>query len=288
MTETSHDPRITPWRQDIAAAHLEGQVSSARFVEGQRYQVAAGLAPLYARPDRTAPLCSQLLFGELFTVYEEKDGWAWGQAEKDGYVGYCLLGDLSPDIFPSTHHVEALSTHIYSAPDPKSHALRQIYLMSEVSVADPTPQGGFVQLADGGWIYATHISNHFGTDPVSEALKLLYAPYLWGGKSCAGIDCSGLIQLAFATAGLAVPRDSDMQEAALGRVLDDDDVPQRGDLAFFPGHVGFMLDDMHLLHANAHHMRVSIDPLKEVIDIVRLQTDKPPLSSIRRMLPLQP
>ncbi|WP_321397172.1 NlpC/P60 family protein [Emcibacter sp.] len=288
MSQKEPDPRTSPYRQDIAADFLKGTVEVDKYVQGTQYQVAHGIAPLYATPDRHSPLSSQLLYGELFTVFEEKDGWAWGQAERDSYVGYCPIEYLSPDIFDSTHHVEALSTHIYAAPDPKSEPVRQVFQMSEVSVADPMQVKGFVRLVDGNWIYATHVSSHFGTDPVSEALKLLYAPYLWGGKSSAGLDCSALIQLAFATTGIRVPRDSDMQEAAIGEALEDDDVPQRGDIAFFPGHVGFMLDDMHLLHANAHHMRVSIDPLKDVINIVSFQTDKPPLSCIKRITTVLP
>ena len=288
MSHGSPDSRITPYRKDLAADFLKETVQADNYVPGNRYQVARGLAPLYGVPDVHKPLVSQLLYGEIFTVYEIRDGWAWGQAARDNYVGYCPVDFLSPDIFTGTHHVEALSTHIYAEPDPKSEPVEHIYQMSEVSVADPTQVKGFVQLVDGNWIYATHISNHYGTDPVAEALKLLYAPYLWGGKSSAGLDCSALVQLALATTGVFVPRDSDQQEAAIGTRLDDDEVPQRGDIAFFPGHVGFMLDDMHLLHANAHHMRVSIDPLKEVINIVSFQTDKEPLSCIKRPGPAEP
>jgi cell wall-associated NlpC family hydrolase len=155
--------------------------------------------------------------------------------------------------------------------------------MAEVAVLEEKQTEGFVPLADGNWIYATHIAKDFGKDPVSEALKLLYTPYLWGGKTNAGIDCSALIQIAYASVGIDVPRDADLQEAGLGSILKEDEVPQYGDLAFFPGHVGIMLDDMHLLHANAHHMRVSIDPLKDVIDIVSFQTEKPPLTCIKRL-----
>ncbi len=118
---------------------------------------------------------------------------------------------------------------------------------------------------------------------IERALFLLDTPYLWGGLSCAGLDCSGLMQQAFAAVGIAIPRDSDQQREAIGSALSDEDVPQRGDIAFFPGHVGFMLDDMHLLHANVHHMRVSIDPLRDVIDIVNFQTEEPPLTCIKRI-----
>lgn len=283
MSDPDPDPRITAFRKDLAASSLKGQIKAERYSEGTKYQLVHGLSNLHSAPDDKSSLHSQLLYGEHFTVYEIKDGWAWGQTSNDGYVGYCRADALSPDLFPSSHHVTNLCTHIFTEPDPKSPVTGQIFMMSNVSVINEVPTKGFVQLADGNWIFATHISNIYGNCPVSEALKFLYAPYLWGGKSSSGLDCSALVQLSFAAIGASVPRDSDQQAKAIGTQLADDEVPQKGDVAFFPGHVGFMLDDMHLLHANVHHMRVSIDPLREVIDVVSFQTDEPPLSCIRRI-----
>ncbi len=283
MTQIQLDKRINAYRHDIADKNLMNKVKAAKYVSGEKYQVARGLAPLYRDPGTSSIMTSQLQYGEYFTVFEIDNEWAWGQAQNDNYVGYCHIGNLSPDLLPSTHHVSALSSHIYPEPNLKSPPVDLVHMMANVSVTEEVQTNGFLPLADGNWIYATHLSKDFGTDPVSEALKFLYTPYLWGGKSNAGIDCSGLVQIAFASIGIKVPRDSDLQEDALGKALDEEDVPQHGDLAFFPGHVGIMLDDMHLLHANAHHMRVSIDPLKNVIDIVSFQTDKPPLSCIKRV-----
>lgn len=282
MADQNPDPRLHAYRSDIAAASLEGQVEAAKFVEGEIYQCACGLANLHGKPSPENPLVSQLLFGEIFTVYDIQGDWAWGQAKRDGYVGYCPLADLSPDIFKTTHYVDNLSTHIYPAPDAKLPPLERLHLMSDVSVISEKQTNGFVQLADGNWVFATHIAKEYGRDPVAEALKFLYTPYLWGGRSSEGLDCSALVQLAFATTGVSLSRDCDLIEDQIGRTLKDDEVPQHGDVAFFPGHVGFMLDDMHLLHANMHHMRVSIDPLREVIDIVSFQTDEPPLKFIKR------
>ena len=245
--------------------------------------MARGITKLFRKPDQQAVTASQLLYGEYFNVFEIKEGWAWGQSLKDGYVGYCAVDCLTLDLHQTTHHVSALSTHIYPKPDLKSHPVDQLYMMSDVSVVDENQKDGFLPLADGNWIYATHIAKDYGVDPVSEALKFLYTPYLWGGRSNAGIDCSGLIQIAFASIGIQISRDADLQELEIGITLDDNEVPIHGDLAFFPGHVGIMLDDMHLLHANAHHMRVSIDPLHEVIDVVSFQTNKPPLTCIKRV-----
>ncbi len=283
METVELDKRIHAYRDDIANIALKEDVMAENYVAGEQYQTASGIAPLFKMPDHSTPLASQLLYGEYFNVFEIKNGWAWGQSLKDNYVGYCPINNLTPDLHSITHHVSALSTHIYPEPDLKSHPMDLVHLMSGVSVIDEKQTNGFIPLADGNWIFATHIAKDFGNDPVSEALKYLYTPYLWGGRSNAGIDCSGLIQLAFASVGISVPRDSDMQEEQFGDPLDDDQELMHGDIAFFPGHVGFMLDDMHLLHANAHHMRVSIDPLREVIDIVSFQTDKPPLTCIKRL-----
>ena len=284
MTNIDLDKRLNAFREDIADIKLKDKVKSKEYSTGERYQVAIGILPLFGLPQTDTPMTSQLLYGEYFNVLEIKDDWAWGQSEKDGYVGYCPIGGLSPDLHTPSHHVSALSSHIYSEPDLKTHPVDIVHMMSDVSIVDDKQTNGFLPLADGNWIYATHVARDFGRDPVSEALKFLYTPYLWGGRSNAGIDCSGLVQIAFASVGINVPRDADLQEEAIGVTLGEEDVPEHGDLAFFPGHVGFMLDDMHLLHANAHHMRVSIDPLREVIDIVSFQTDKPPLSCIKRIV----
>lgn len=283
MIKKALDKRINAYRDDIADIALKGKVSAGEYVSAEKYQIAKGLTALYGAADETTPQTSQLLYGEYFNVFELSGNWAWGQSLKDGYVGYCALSDLTPDLHIPTHHVSALSSHIFPKPNIRSHPIDIVHMMSDVSVIDEKQENGFVQLADGNWIYATHISKDVGTDPVSEALKFLYTPYLWGGRTNAGIDCSGLIQIAYASIGVAIARDADQQEKLIGTILEEDQIPGHGDIAFFPGHVGIMLDDMHMLHANAHHMRVSIDPLKDVIDIVSFQTDKPPLSCIKRV-----
>lgn len=283
MNDKSLDKRLNAYRDDIADISLKEIIEAKEYVTGEKYQTAAGLTSLYAIPSKTSPMISQLIYGEYFIIFEIDGNWAWGQSMKDGYVGYCALNSLTPDLHDPTHHVSALSTHIFPEPNLKSPPIDLIHMMSDVSVIDEKQTKGFVQLFDGNWIYATHIAKDFGTDPVSEALKFLYTPYLWGGRSNTGIDCSGLVQIAYASVGINVSRDSDLQEKELGKELGDNEELQHGDLAFFPNHVGIMIDDLHLLHANAHHMRVSIDPLKEVIEVVSFQTEKPPLSCIKRL-----
>ena len=284
MNDKSPDKRLNAYREDIADISLKGIVDAEEYITGAKHQTATGVAALYATPSQESPMISQLIYGEYFNILEIDGDWAWGQSMKDGYVGYCALNNLTPDLHDPTHHVSALSSHIFPEPNLKSPPVDLIHMMSDVSVIDENQTKGFVQLSDGNWIYATHLSKDFGKEPVSEALKFLYTPYLWGGKTNAGIDCSGLVQIAFASVGINVPRDADLQEKDLGKMLGDDEELQHGDLAFFPGHVGIMIDDLHLLHANAHHMRVSIDPLKEVIDVVSFQTDEPPLTCIKRVI----
>lgn len=282
MTKINYDKRLNAYQDNLADIGLKGKVTAKNFVTPDKYQVTTSKALLYGRPDEGSPLTSQLLYGEYFNVFEINKEWAWGQSLKDGYVGYCSLTSLTQDINEITHHVSALSCHIYPEPNLKTAAVHIIHMMSDVSVINEDQVNGFMPLSDGNWIYANHITKKFADNPVTEALKFLNTPYLWGGRSNAGIDCSALIQIAYASTGVSITRDADLQEEEFGTPLNKNQLPRHGDLAFFPGHVGIMLDGINLLHANAHHMKVSINPLKEVIDIVRLQTDKPPLSSFKR------
>ena len=283
----SLDNRTSPYRDDLAAKHLSDVVTAPRYTTGTTQQVLSPLAPLYAMPDDNTPTTSTLLYGEKFIVYDQQDGWAWGQCEHDDYVGYLREEHLRTDTSPASHYVSALSTYLFSSPDVKSPPYHPIYFMSPVCIDTDTTQpteNGFIAVKGGGWVYAEHISRDYGTDHTAEALKFLYTPYLWGGRSHAGLDCSALVQISLAATGRAAPRDSDMLEAILGTPLDGEDVPEKGDLAFFPGHVGIMLDDMHLLHANATHMRVSIDPLKDVIGWIERESGHG-LNCIRRLAP---
>lgn len=248
--------------------------------------VACSRAAMKARPDPAAPLASELLFGEEFAVYDLADGWAWGQAAHDGYVGYVPADCLAPMAARITHRVSRPATHLYPAPDLKTPPLMPLYLGSAVAVAGE-PEKGFVPLASGGYVYAAHLApkGTYVADPTALAESLLAAPYLWGGRTVAGIDCSGLVQQALLAAGIPCPRDSDQQAASVGRLLSEDVRLARGDIVFFPGHVGIMVDDARLLHANATHMAVTVDPLDAVIEIVArgLAPGKPPVTARRRV-----
>ncbi|MEX1148305.1 MAG: C40 family peptidase [Sphingomonadales bacterium] len=289
----SHDPRLTPARADVAAAHLRGQVEAARFTEGITHRVIRPRAPVTARPDADASLSTELLSGEGFTVYDAAEGWAWGQADGDGYVGFVPTSALGPDDTPATHRVSVPATHIYPAPDLKTRPRERLPMGAQVTVPVSDKQAGFVCLTnEAGWIYARHlvpIGQQWG-QPLDVAMGFLGAPYLWGGRTADGIDCSGLVQMALMAAGIACPRDTDMQAAALAERLSADARVQAGDLVYFPGHVGFMVDETHMLHANATHMAVTINPLTDVVDSVRRdlaarRVDRPPVTCVIRLTP---
>jgi len=254
------DRRVTPARPDLAAAHLRGVVDAPRYAEGRTMQVIEASAPLRRAPDTEAPLESEALFGETVVVYDVSEGWAWVQFDRDRYVGYLPLAALGR---PSdlTHRVAALRTHVYPGPSIKLIPLMALSLGARVAIAGR--EGDFAVTADGRYLWSRHLADAESRerDFVAVAEKFLHAPYLWGGRTSEGIDCSGLVQAGLTAAGVAAPRDSDMQEASLG-----DPVPAahaRGDLVFWKGHVGVMRDSGTLLHANGWHMAVVSEPFAE-------------------------
>lgn len=286
MTAPTLDPRTTPARGDIAARKLEGLVIADRYVDGAPHRVAVPVVPLRGQPADTARQLDELLFGETFTVYETKDAWAWGQLGAEGYVGYAAAAALDTTTLAATHRVSAVMAHIYTAPDLKSPVLHALSINSLVTVADQAEDNGFLALATGGWLFARHIKpiDEHERDFAAVAERLLGVPYLWGGRSAFGLDCSGLVQLVLSRAGLMAPRDSDMQAAAVGAALDepfDFGALRRGDLVFFPGHAGIMTDSKTLLHAVAWEMSVVEQDLDYVIKRIAREYERP-VTAIRR------
>lgn len=232
--------------------------------------ISVPIADLRRAPD--GPRDRQLLMGEAVTVLGITDGWAEVSAERDGYHGYLpenALGTGTP-----THRVRARATHLYAEPDFKtperlslSHGARLTVLSSGARFAE-TPQG-HVPLA--------HLSplETVESDPVTVAALFLGTPYLWGGNSSFGIDCSGLIQVGCLACGIPCPGDSGPQEAALGTILPEDAPLKRGDLLFWKGHVAWVADTDTLLHANAHHMAVAYEPITAAIARIKAQGDGP-------------
>lgn len=259
----ARDPRLTPARPDIAAAHLEGVVRAARYATARPMAVCVAMAPLTGQPDPEAPMASQLLLGEPFDVYDTAPGWAWGQSALDGYVGYvpdCCLGEAGP---APSHRVTLGQALVYPRPDLRSRPVGAAPLGARLAVEEIG--ASFCTLAGGGFVPTPHLCpiDVPARDWVAVAQSCRGAPYLWGGRSVAGIDCSGLVQLARQAAGHPCPRDSDMQAAAPGEDLAQTDL-RRGDLVFWKGHVGVMVTPLQLLHANAHHMAVVSEPLGRV------------------------
>jgi cell wall-associated NlpC family hydrolase len=279
---TSLDPRLTPARGDLAAAHLENVVAAARFAEGQPRRIAAGTAPVRREPRPDAALDTEALFGEAVTVYEEDEGWAWAQLGADGYVGYLPATALGPPGAPATHRVAALRTFLFPGPSIKLPPADVLPLGARVTVA--AVEGALARLATGGFVPACHLAPPDAVEPdfVAVAERFLGVPYLWGGKTALGLDCSGLVQVSLGAAGIAAPRDSDMQEAALGAAAAAD--PQallRGDLLFWKGHVAIARGDGTLVHANAHRMAVTVEPVAEAL--ARIEAAGVPLRSVRRL-----
>ena len=281
---TTLDPRLHAYRPDVAAASLRGKVKSERYVEGEVQQVVRASAPLRRRPAFTEALENELLFGERVRVYEEADGWAWVQLERDGYVGYTRSDVLRRELHETTHRVSALGTFIYPVPDIKSAPITHVSMNAELSVGDQDER--FLGLKTGGWVIARHVSEatRFARDFVAVAERFIGTPYLWGGRTRLGLDCSGLLQVVLEAAGRKSPRDSDMQQAALGVSIP---VPpeleglERGDIVFWPRHAGVMVDSVMLLHANAHHMAVAVEPLSDAAD--RIARAGSGISTIKRL-----
>jgi len=279
------DPRVTPARADLAAKELEGKVAAARYIAGQLYEVIEPQAPLRGEPSHDAPLLTEALKGERITIYEKNDeGWAWGQLVADGYVGWLSANALAPPGAPPTHKVVALRTLVFPGPSIKLAPLEALPLGARVAVARREERMAVTQ--SGGYLPAVHLApiDVYETDFVAVAERFLGVPYLWGGKTVLGLDCSGLVQIALAACGVSCPRDSDMQEEALGSPVaaatDRSDL-QHGDLVFWTGHVAIVRDRATFLHANAFHMAVAIEPIGDAI--ARIRGAGGEITSVRRI-----
>ncbi|CAH1650501.1 C40 family peptidase [Chelatococcus asaccharovorans] len=282
------DPRLTAARPDIAAAHLRGTVDAKAFVTPRLLRVTAPTAPLRREPVPDAPLDTEALAGEPVAVYEEREGWVWGQLLRDGYVGYLPAEALGRPSLPPDHAVTVPRTFVFPGPSIKLPPLRALPYAAEIAVAATGP-APFARLADGGFVFARHIAPLRAwrdRDFVATAERFLGVPYLWGGKTVLGIDCSGLVQVSLRAAGVNWPRDTYRQEqspaAAPVAGGEQGHGLARGDLVYWKGHVGIMVDAERLLHANAHHMMVVTEPLIDVVER-SLSRGGWPITSVKRL-----
>ena len=263
-----HDPRLTPARGDIAAKYLEGTVKAARFVAGEEFEILEAVAPLRNGPSPDAELATQALLGERVTVYDRnREGFAWGQLNGDGYVGWLPDRALAKPGPAATHKVTAIRTFAFPGPSIKLSPVDALVMGTTLTVV--REDGPFAVTRQGWHLPRQHVGgiDVMAEDFVAIAERFVGTPYLWGGKSSFGIDCSGLVQVSLNAAGTGCPRDSDMQRDGLGRALDAAEARrlQRGDLIFWHGHVAIARDAETIVHANAHHMATVIENTRDAI-----------------------
>jgi cell wall-associated NlpC family hydrolase len=278
------DPRLTPARPDLAAKYLEGKVAAARFVEGEEFEIVDALAPLREGPSADAVLATQALKGERVTIYDRNgEGFAWGQLNSDGYVGWLPDRALAKPGASPTHKITAIRTFAFPGPSIKLPPVDTLVMGAMVTML--REQGAFAVTREGWYLPLLHIGgiDRHAEDFVAVAERFAGTPYLWGGKSSFGIDCSGLVQISLDAAGIGCPRDSDMQQDELGRVLDPAESKklQRGDLFFWKGHVAIVRDADTIVHANAHHMATVIESTKDAI--ARIKAAGSEITAIKRL-----
>jgi cell wall-associated NlpC family hydrolase len=282
------DPRLHAYRPDLADVVLKGKVTAARFVSGQAMRVSAPLAPVRRQPSDSAPLDTEALRGEAVTVFETNaDGWAWVQLAGDRYVGWVPQGALAERGPEPTHKVSALRTFIFPNPDIKAPPLAGLPLGACVAVTGEAEDRNakYFLVEPQGAIVKQHLVplDHAASDWTAIAERFVGVPYLWGGKSSLGIDCSGLVQVSLAACGIAAPRDSDLQAASIGEALPlTDGLPtvRRGDFVFWPGHVAIARDEATVVHAAGYMLEVVAEPLENLVE--RQLRRNLPVSAIRR------
>jgi cell wall-associated NlpC family hydrolase len=278
------DPRLTPARPDLAARHLQGKVNAGRFVEGEEFEISDGITPVREAPSADAMLLTQALKGERVTIYDRNsEGFAWGQLNSDGYVGWLPDRALAKPVSKPTHKITSLRTLAFPGPSIKLPPAQTLVMGDLVTVI--REGGAFAVTREGWYLPRQHVGDidSYEEDFVAVAERFVTTPYLWGGKSSFGLDCSGLVQVSLSAAGVRCPRDSDMQENSVGRMLGtaESNNLKRGDLIFWQGHVAIVRDGCTIVHANAHHMATVIEDANEAI--ARIKAAGSEITAIKRL-----
>jgi cell wall-associated NlpC family hydrolase len=263
------DRRLNAFRPDLADHKLRGKIKADCYAHAETARIAVSSAALRPRPDPTASIDTELLYGEIVDVFEWREGWAWVQARTDGYVGYLKAKNLRPGGGELTHLVASLRTYIYPEPDLKSPPLHLLSMNAPLGLTEKE-DGGFGLLSEGGWVFLRHLTplGIHETDHCAVAMQFIGTPYLWGGRTSLGLDCSALVQMSLMRCGIDVPRDSDMQELSIGqKAIHEHDLSdlRRGDVVYWNGHCGIWIEPSAFIHANATDMAVAIQPLKRIL-----------------------
>ncbi|TDX33376.1 NlpC/P60 family protein [Rhodovulum visakhapatnamense] len=280
MTGTAPlDRRETPANDRVAATRLKGLVAAPRYADPVQFRVTRPLTDLLRAPG--GPRERQLVLGEAFELLEMHEGFGFGWAARDGFVGYVAAQALAADVPAPTHRVAVPASHAYSAPDLKRPEVMGLSFGTELRVV--SAEGRFFETAQGWFVPKPHLRplNVPFRDPVTVAQLFFGVPYLWGGNSGWGIDCSGLVQMAWLASGRACPGDSDQQERELGEALPVGSPVERGDLLFWRGHVALAVDPEVMIHANGHTMSVAYERIADAVARIEAQGEGRPTAHRR-------
>jgi hypothetical protein len=275
------DPRLHAYRPDLADARLADTIAAERYAEGRPHSVTAALVDVRSAPRGDAGQTTQALMGEAVLVFEIENGWAWCQLGRDGYVGYVPAAALAEGAAEASHEVAVPGTFLYPGANLKTAPYVAVYMNTPLAVVEEGEK--WCRIADGRHVFTPQLRplGADAADPAAVATLFEHTPYLWGGRTRLGLDCSGLVQTAFQACGRPCPRDTDMMERELGQPLEfDASLLKRGDLVFWAGHVGMMLDRERLIHSNGHHMMTVIEPLTDALTRIAALFGQP--TSFRR------